>query len=91
MTMTPQVEALGLTNTISKPIALISSNGIAIFFIASQHISHKLVARAFDARGVEIGHAENLVVMDKDDRYYIDFSFDNQMDIWSVRACEIGL
>ena len=91
MTMTPQVEALGLTNTITKPIGLISSNGIAIYFIASQQISHKLVVRAFNAGGVEIGRAEKLLKMQQDAGYYTEFSFDSQMDIWSVRACEVGL
>ncbi len=91
MKMTPQVEALGLTNTVSKSIGLISTNGISIYFVASQQISHKLVVRAFNAGGVEIGRAEKLVEMQESARYYTVFSFDSQMDIWSVRACEVGL
>jgi hypothetical protein len=91
VSMTPQVQALGLTNTISKPIGIVTTNGIAIYFIASHSISNTLVARAVNASGVEIGRTKKLVVMQKDDHYYVNFDFDEQTDVWQLRACDVRL
>lgn len=56
--LTPHLQAIGLTNTIGKYLGIGSTNGIAIYFIASQNVSNTLVARALDDKGVEIGRAK---------------------------------
>ena len=89
--LTPQVLALGLTNTIAKSLGIGSSNGISIYFIASQGVSNTLVVRALNAGGVEVGRARKLVVMQRDDATYVTFNFENQMDTAMVMRYEIGL
>jgi hypothetical protein len=91
VSLTPQIRALGLTNTIAKSLGLGSTNGISIYFIASQNVSNTLVARALNAEGVEVGRSRKLVVMQKDDATYITFNFDDQMDTAMVKRYEIGL
>jgi hypothetical protein len=86
-----QVQVLGLTNTIAKSLGLGSTNGISIYFIASQSVSNALVARALSADGVEVGRSRRLLVMQKDDATYVTFSFDDHMDTQMVKRYEIGL
>lgn len=91
VSLSPQVQALGLTNTIAKSLGIGSTNGIAIYFIASQSVSNTLVARALNASGVEVGRAKKLVAMQKDDASYVTFNFEDQMDTGMVKRYEIGL
>jgi hypothetical protein len=91
VSLNPQVQALGLTNTIAKSLGIGSTNGIAIYFIASQSVSNTLIARALNASGVEVGRARKLVVMQKDDASYVTFNFEDQMDTGMVKRYEIGL
>ena len=91
VSLTPQVQALGLTNTIAKSFGIRSTNGISIYFIASQGVSNTLVARALNGDGVEVGRAKKLVVLQKDDATYVTFNFQEQMDVGMVKRFEIGL
>ena len=91
VSLTPQVQVLGLTNTIAKSLGMGGTNGISIYFIASQSVSNTLVARALNADGVEVGRSRKLVVMQKDDAGYATFTFDDQMDSAMVKQYQIGL
>lgn len=91
VSLTLQAQVLGLTNTIAKSLGIGSTNGISIYFIASQSVSNILVARALNANGVEVGRAKKLVVMQKDDATYVTFNFEDQMDTAMVKRYEIGL
>ena len=91
VSLTPQVQVLGLTNTIAKSLGVGSTNGISIYFIASQSISNTLVARALNAEGVEVGRAKKSVVMQQNDATYVTFNFEEQMDNGMVKRYEIGL
>ena len=91
VSLTPQIQVLGVTNTIAKSLGLGSTNGISIYFIASQNVSNTLVARALNADGVEVGRSRKLVVMQKDDATYVTFTFDELMDTAMVKRYEIGL
>lgn len=91
VSLTPHVLVLGLTNTIAKSLGLGTTNGISVYFIASQSVSNTLVARALNGDGVEVGRSRRPVVMQKDDAAYINFSFDDQMDTAMVKRYEIGL
>ena len=91
VSLSPQVQVLGLTNTIAKSLGIGSTNGIAVYFIASRSVSNTLVAGALNASGVEMGRARKLVAMQKDDATYVTFNFDEQMDTGMVKRYEIGL
>ncbi len=91
VSLSPQVQALGLTNTIAKSLGLGGTNGISVYFIASQSISNTLVVKALNWEGVEVGRARKLVVMQKDDATYVTFSFEDQMDMQIVKSYVIGL
>jgi hypothetical protein len=91
VSLSPAVQALGLTNTIAKSLGMGGTNGISVYFIASQGVSNTLVARALNADGVEVGRARKLVVMEKDDATYVTFGFDEQMDKGMVKRYEVGL
>lgn len=91
VSLSPQAQALGLTNTIAKSLGIGGTNGISVYFIASQNISNTLVARALNAEGVEVGRARRLVVLQKDDASYVTFHFEDQMDMQIVRSYAIGL
>jgi len=91
VSLRPEVQALGLTNTIAKSLGIGTTNGISIYFIASQDISNTLAARALNADGVEVGRVKKLVVMKKDDATYVTFNFEEQMDAGIVKRYEIGL
>jgi hypothetical protein len=91
VSLSSQVQAIGLTNTVAKSLGIGSTNGISVYFIASQGVSNTLVARALNADSVEIGRARKLVVMQKDDATYVTFTFDEQMDAGIVKRYEIGL
>ena len=65
--------------------------GFTVYFIASQSVSNTLVARAFNADGLEIGRAKKQIMMEKDDAKYVTFEFDSQMDSQMVKEYGIGL
>lgn len=91
VSLSPQVLALGLTNTIAKSLGLGGTNGISVYFIASQNVSNTLVARALNAEDVEVGRARRLVVLQKDDATYVTFQFEDLMDMQMVKRYAIGL
>lgn len=92
VSLRPEVQALGLTNTIAKSLALDSTRkGISVYFIASQAVSNALTARALNSDGLEIGRARKVVVLEKDDAAYITFEFADDMDSAMVRKYMIGL
>ena len=91
VSLSPQVLALGLTNTIAKSLGIGGTNGISVYFIASQNVSNTLVARALNAEDVEVGRARKLVVLQKDDATYVTFQFEDLMDVQIVKRYAIGL
>jgi len=92
VSLRPEVQALGLTNTVAKALGLdTNKKGISVYFMASQSVSNTLVARALNADGAEIGRCKKPVVMEKDDAAYVTFEFDPQMDTAMVSQYAIGL
>jgi hypothetical protein len=91
VSLSPQVQALGLTNTVAKSLGVGSTNSISVYLIASQTISNTLVARALNADGVEVGRAKALVAMQKDDASYVTFTFGDAMDAGMVKRYDVGL
>jgi hypothetical protein len=89
--LSPQVLALGLTNTIAKSLGLGGTNGISVYFIATQSVSNTLVVRALNGDDVEVGRARKLVLLQKDEATYITFQFEDAMDMQMVKRFAIGL
>jgi hypothetical protein len=92
VSITPEVQALGLTNTVAKALSLDGSQkGITVYLISSQSVSNTLVARALNADGLEIGRCRKEVVLPKGDAAYVKFEFDGEMDTQLVKRYAIGL
>lgn len=89
--LSPQVLALGLTNTIAKSLGIGGTNGISVYLIASENVSNTLVARALNGEGVEVGRSRKQVVLQKDDATYVTFHFEDLMDMQMVKRYAIGL
>jgi hypothetical protein len=90
--LSPEVNALGLSNTIAKSLGLAESKpGISIYFIAARPVSATLVVRALNAEGAEVGRAKTKVDLGKDDAAYVSFEFDRQMDMATVHRYSVGL
>lgn len=91
VSLQPEVQALGITNTVAKALGLDSSKkGITVYLISSQSVSNTLVARALNADGLEVGRAKKDVVFKKDDAAYVTFEFDGEMDTQLVKRYTIG-
>jgi hypothetical protein len=92
VSLAPDVQALGLTNTVAKALGLDSTKkGITVYLISSRSVSNTLVARALNADGLEIGRARSEVVLDRDDAGYVKFEFADEMDAQLVKRYMIGL
>ena len=92
VSLTPEVQALGLTNTVAKALGLdADKKGITVYLISSQSISNTLVARALNADGLEVGRCKKEVVFAKADASYVKFEFDGEMDTQLVKRYAIGL
>jgi len=89
--LSPEVHALGLTNTIAKSLGLESSHkGFSVYLIASRSVSNTVIARALDAKNTEVGRSKKQIVMEQNDASYITFEFDAQMDSAMVKSYSIG-
>lgn len=81
----------GLSSTVAKPTGISdiaqppekrhsSGKGISIYLVASKPFKSKLVAKALNKEGQEIGRATAEVDFAEDDAKYIAFSFEHEMD-----------
>lgn len=92
VTLAPEVQALGLTNTIAKSLGLDTmSKGISIYLIASEPVSTTLLAKAVNSDGVEIGRSRAEVEFQRNDARYVNFTFESEMDSAMVKRYEISL
>jgi hypothetical protein len=90
--LSPEVQALGLTNTVAKALGLeTTKKGFTVYLISQQSVSNTLVARALSADGLEIGRAKKEVTLQKADAAYVTFEFDGQLDSQLVKRYAIGL
>jgi 3-hydroxyisobutyrate dehydrogenase-like beta-hydroxyacid dehydrogenase len=87
----PEVQALGLTSTVSKSLGLdASKKGITVYFIASRPVSATLMVYALNSESAEIGRSKKKIELGKDDAAYISFEFDPAMDAARVSKYVIG-
>jgi hypothetical protein len=66
----------GLSKTVSKAIP----HGFSVYLVAAKPLKSKLVAKAFDKEGNEIGRCAVDVDFAADDAKYVPFAFPNDMD-----------
>jgi hypothetical protein len=83
----------GVSKTVAKSTGLDHPNakGISIYLIASKAFKSKLVARALDKDGQEIGRSTSDVDLAADDAKYVTFQFDPQMDTQLVEKYVIDV
>jgi hypothetical protein len=67
------------------------SKGVSVYLIASKPFKSKLVAKALDGDGLEIGRSTVDVDFAADDAKYVNFTFDPQMDRQLVAKYVIDL
>ncbi|HEL2978293.1 TPA: hypothetical protein UMB92_001124 [Stenotrophomonas maltophilia] len=81
----PGLAAHGLTVTLGKSRGM-GSKEAAVYVVADKAFKGKLVARALDADGTEIGRASTEVEFAADDARYVTFQFNEEMDSQLVRT-----
>jgi len=77
--LSPALVAAGLSFTVAKSEGL-DSDEIVIYLIAKQALTAKLIAKAVDAQGDEVGRTKADVNFDADDAKYVTFKFDSYVD-----------
>ena len=80
--LSEDVAGLGLRKTVAKSLGISPSNrkGITVYFISDKPLDARLVAKAFNAAGEELGRSAVEVEFAADDAKYVTFEFDAQMD-----------
>ncbi len=58
-----------------------TDNMLSIYFIFKKDFSRKLMIKAYDNKGLEMGRSSQLVKGKKDEARYIDFIFDKRTNI----------
>ncbi|WP_164136843.1 hypothetical protein [Stenotrophomonas maltophilia] len=81
----PGLAAHGLTVTLGKSRGM-GSKEAAVYVVADKAFKGKLVARALDTDGTEIGRAAAEVEFAADDARYVTFQFNEEMDSQLVRT-----
>lgn len=81
----PALAARGLTVTQGKSRGMGSKNA-AVYVVADKPFKGKLVARALDGEGTEIGRSVVEEEFAADDARYVTFTFNEEMDSQLVRT-----
>lgn len=85
----PGLSERGLSLTLGKSRG-VGSKSAAVYVISNRPFSGRLIARALDAEGVEIGRAAADVEFAADDARYVSFQFNEEMDSQLVRSYAIA-
>jgi hypothetical protein len=84
--LSEEVTKQGLSKTISKSRGIdLEEKGITVYFTATTAFKGKLVAKAVDKEGQEIGRSVVDVEFSADDAKYVPFVFDDEMDTQLVQ------
>jgi hypothetical protein len=86
----PGLAARGLTITLGKSRGM-GSKEAAVYVVADKAFNGKLIARALDAEGTEIGRASADVEFAADDARYVTFQFNEEMDSQLVRSYAVAV
>lgn len=79
--LSPKAVDLGLSKTVAKGAGIDNkSRGISVYLISQKPVTGKLVAKAFNTDGQEIGRAITEADFAADDAKYVTFRFGEEMD-----------
>lgn len=74
------VTGSGLSNTVAKLDSLIANNNLSVYLISTRPYKGKLIAKALNADGQEIGRATAEIDLGENDAKYFLFPFHKEMD-----------
>lgn len=83
------LKAKGLSKTISKSLGL--DKGFSVYLISQKTLSSKLIAKAIDKSGQEIGRVVVSVEFAADDAKYIIFKFNDELDMQLVKSFNLAI
>jgi hypothetical protein len=76
--LAPGLTEAGVTRTLAKSEPL--SKSISVYFVSSKPFTGRLLAKALNAEGQEIGRAFEDLSLGQDDAKYVAFKFPEEMD-----------
>lgn len=92
VSLSPEVEGLGLTHTTAKAVDMdMGRKRITVYFIASKDVDVTLKGHAFNSDDAEIGRCKTPVKLAKEDAGYFVFEFPEEMDSMTVKEYRISL
>lgn len=86
----PSVAANGLAANLGKSRG-VGSKDAAIYVTSTKAFEGKLLAKALDGEGVEVGRSVVEVAFEADDGKYVNFAFNQEMDSQTVRKYELSV
>ena len=90
--LSPKLTAEGISNTVAKSIGMNpNEKGISVYLIAAKELNAKLLAKAMDKQGQEIGRSIVDAYFQTDDAQYIKFIFNKEMDTQLVDKYTIDI
>jgi hypothetical protein len=90
--LSDEVTKQGLSKTIAKSRGMDSDKrGISVYFIAKVAFTGRLVAKALNEEGQEIGRSVVDVEFTSDDAKYVPFVFDDEMDARLVQKYVVDI
>ena len=83
----------GVSKTIAKSLGMEHPNqkGISVYLKSTEQFKAKLIAKAFDQNGSEIGRSIVDVELGADDAKHVTFTFEQQLDTQLVKKYSIDI
>ena len=83
----------GLSATVAKQQAPLNDpqKAISVYVISAQELNTTLIAKAYNAEGLEIGRAIANVSFNSNDAQYVNFAFPSEMDRQLVAVYKIDV
>ncbi len=83
--MSEAMSALGMEKTVAKRFGVAAlKKGYTVYMIANKPTTAKVISKALNDRGMEIGRSVQEISFEADEAKYIDFKFEKQLDMPSV-------
>jgi hypothetical protein len=88
--LSDELSKRGLTMSVSKQDSL-AAKTVVLYLIASKNFNGKLLAKAINEQGLEIGRTTAFLKLGKDEAKYVSFKFHNEMDSQLVKSYQVSL
>ncbi|NLE58227.1 MAG: hypothetical protein GX616_07700 [Planctomycetes bacterium] len=100
--LAPALAELGVSKTVAKSTVLDAPSsspagsdserkGITVYLVATHPLKSRLIARAMNKEGQEVGRSDTEVDFAADDAKYVTFGFPNEMDTQLVERYVIDI